>query len=254
MGRILGKDAGRVKRGTRARVVGAFWTEMVISEKMGRRLRGWGKGLVLSGLAGLVFFLWCRSEVIGAGEGRIMEAVVDVPECEVALVLGCSRLLSGKWENRYFNYRIDAVAELFEAGKVKHILVSGDNSRTDYDEPSDMKLALIERGIPEDRIHCDYAGFRTLDSVVRAKEVFQQDRFVIVSQEFHVQRALYLAREKGIEAYGYVARDVKGERAQKTKWREELARVKAVLDVKFLGTDPKFLGEPVLIGAREGEG
>jgi SanA protein len=221
---------------------------MLISERAWKRLRTLTKGFALLGLAGLVFVLWCRTSVIGAGEGRIMENAAEVPKCEVALVLGCSRLLSGKWENRYFNYRIDAVTELYEAGRVEHILVSGDNSRTEYDEPSDMKAALMERGIPEDRIHCDYAGFRTLDSVVRAKEVFKQDRIVIVSQEFHVQRALYLAQQKGIEAYGYPARDVEGEGGRKTKLREELARVKAVLDVKFLGTDPKFLGEPVLIG------
>ena len=127
------------------------------------------------------------------------------------------------------------------------ILVSGDNSRRDYDEPTDMKEALVEAGLPEDRIHCDYAGFRTLDSVVRAKDVFLLDRFVVVSQEFHVERALYIAKELGIEAYGYPARDVGGKAGMKTKAREDLARVKAVLDMKLLNTQPKFRGEPVPI-------
>ena len=218
---------------------------MVIVRVLKRLLGLWKLG-VAAVVVGLGLFWYCRSSVIGAGEGRIMENVEDVPECEVALVLGCARYL-GKWENRYFTYRIAAVKELWDAGKIRHILVSGDNSRVGYDEPSDMKDALVELGVPAERIHCDYAGLRTLDSVVRAREVFQVERFVVVSQEFHVQRALYLARELEIEAYGYVAQDVDGERAKRTKYREELARVKAVLDVKILGTRPKFLGDPVPI-------
>lgn len=214
-------------------------------------MRRWAKRLLvasgLAGVLGVVFVVWARHSVTSAGEGRIFHAVEEVPECEVALVLGCAREIGG-WPNRYFTYRMEAVRELYEAGKVREILVSGDNSRVGYDEPSDMKAALVEAGIPEERIHCDYAGFRTLDSVVRAREVFQVERMVVVSQEFHVQRALYLAREKGIEAHGFPALDVEGEAGRKTQLREELARVKAVLDVKVLGTEPKFLGEPVPVG------
>jgi SanA protein len=173
----------------------------------------------------------------------------EVPECEVALVLGCARVLGDGRGNLYFKHRIAAVVELWKHGRVQHVLVSGDNSRKDYDEPNDMKDALVEAGLPADRIHCDYAGFRTLASVVRARDVFQLERFVVVSQQFHVERALYIARELGIEAYGYPARDVGGKAGAKTKAREELARVKAVLDMKVLNTQPKFRGDPVPIVA-----
>lgn len=188
-----------------------------------------------------------RAAVEGSAEGLLFEDAADLPACEVALVLGCARELPDGRGNLYFKYRIAAVRELWESGNIKHVLVSGDNSRKDYDEPTDMKKALVEVGIPSERIHCDYAGFRTLDSVVRAKKVFQLDRFVVVSQEFHVKRALYIAKEHGIEAYGFPAKDVGGPASMRTRTREELARVKAVLDMKVFKKEPRFLGEPVPI-------
>jgi SanA protein len=202
---------------------------------------------LLVALSPLVAIWIGRSVIAGSADGRVFMDVADVPECEVALVLGCARLLPNGRRNLYFKHRMAAVVKLWESGRVKHILVSGDNSRKDYDEPTDMKEALIEAGLPEDRIHCDYAGFRTLDSVVRAKDVFLLDRFVVVSQEFHVERALYIAKELGIEAFGFPARDVGGKAGMRTKTREDLARVKAVLDMKVLNTQPKFRGEPVPI-------
>ncbi len=174
-----------------------------------------------------------------------------MPQCEVALVLGCARVLPNGSKNRFFKSRIEAVKVLWEAGRINQVLVSGDNSRTEYDEPTDMKKALVEAGLPEGRIHCDYAGFRTLDSVVRAHDVFLLERFVIVSQEFHVERALYLAQELGIEAFGFPAGDIAGRAGARTKAREELARVKAVLDMKLLNTQPKFRGDPVPIVEEE---
>ncbi|QNR23626.1 SanA/YdcF family protein [Croceimicrobium hydrocarbonivorans] len=170
----------------------------------------------------------------------------DVPEKKVALVLGTSEFLKNGSTNLYFKFRVEAVARLWKAGKIKYVLVSGDNSKKDYDEPSAMKEALIERGVPANRIVLDYAGFRTLDSVVRAKEVFGQDDILIVSQQFHVERALILADFKGIEAYGYNAVDVEVYSGFKTKVREYFARIKLWLDL-VVGVDPKFLGEPVSI-------
>lgn len=216
----------------------------------------WWKVLVLLAVIGLVLplasILISRAAIAGSAEGRVFDTAADLPDCEVALVLGCARVLPDGRRNLYFKHRIAAVVDLWESGRVQHVLVSGDNSRKDYDEPTDMKEALVEAGLPAERIHCDYAGFRTLDSVVRARDVFQLDRFVVVSQPFHVERALYIARELGIEAYGYTARDVGGRAGMKTRAREDLARVKAVLDVKVLDTQPKFRGEPVPILAAEG--
>lgn len=209
--------------------------------------------LFLGGLLALVGAVrFSRAAVAKSSEGRVFSTVADLPASEVALVLGCAREFQGR-ENLYFKYRIAAVKELWDAGRVEHILVSGDNSRKDYDEPSDMKEALMAEGIPAERIHCDYAGFRTLDSVIRAHEVFLLERFVVVSQRFHVERALYLAHELGIEAYGFPAKDVGGKGGRRTKAREELARVKAVLDMKVFKTKPKFLGEPVPILSSAGD-
>ncbi|WP_421753039.1 SanA/YdcF family protein [Croceimicrobium sp.] len=170
----------------------------------------------------------------------------EVPSKKVALVLGTSEFLKNGSTNLYFKFRVEAIARLWKAGKIKYVLVSGDNSRKDYDEPSAMKEALVEKGVPASRIILDYAGFRTLDSVVRAKEVFGQDDILIVSQQFHVERALILADFKGIEAYGYNAVDVEVYSGFRTKVREYFARIKMWLDL-LIGVDPKFLGDPISI-------
>ncbi|MCY3002817.1 MAG: YdcF family protein, partial [Planctomycetota bacterium] len=140
---------------------------------------------------------------------------------------------------------MDAASELFHSGKVERLIVSGDNHTVEYDEPTAMKAALVERGVPEERIHCDYAGFRTLDSVVRAELVFGQRSFVIVSQRFHAERAVFLARSRGLEAWGFCAVAVGGGAGLRMRARETVARTAAVLDAHVLGTQPKFLGEAV---------
>jgi len=190
--------------------------------------------------------------VRSAASGRIYRSAQDVPARRVGLVLGCSRTLPDGRYNLFFAYRIDAAVELYEAGKVEYLLVSGDNHVKGYNEPAQMKEALTERGVPEDAIQCDYAGFSTLDSVVRARDVFGQESLTIVSQEFHARRAVFVAQTKYIDAVGYCARDVTGAAGLKTHLREHLARVKAVLDVYVLKTAPRFLGEPIEIGESKG--
>ena len=165
---------------------------------------------------------------------------------KVGLVLGTTKILSNRRLNLYFKYRINAAVELYEAGKIDFILVSGDNGSKDYDEPTDFKNALIEKGIPENKIFLDYAGFRTLDSVVRAKEIFGQKSVTIISQEFHNKRAIYLAETNGLKAIGFNAEDVFGKRGAKVQMREYLARTKVFVDM-LLGVEPMFLGEKVEI-------
>ena len=193
------------------------------------------------------FVFGCKWWVAKRSQGRCFADVNAVPEAPVALVLGTSPYVAGGWSNYFFKYRMDAAAALFKAGKVKALIVSGDNGTRGYDEPTEMKLALIKLGVPAEKIVCDYAGFRTLDSVVRAKAVFGQQRVVIISQRFHNARAIYLAQAFGIDAYGLDAKDVPVALSVKTYLREKLACVKAVLDVNVLGTQPKFLGEKVSI-------
>lgn len=169
-----------------------------------------------------------------------------IPGRSVALVPGTARYTIGGRNNAYFTYRIDAVVRLFEAGKIRYILVSGDNATVYYDEPSEMRRALIERGVPAAIIYSDYAGFRTLDSVVRARAVFGQQRLIIVSQKFQNERAIFLARARDIDLIGFNAADVDGW-GLRTQLREYLARGRALFDV-LAGTQPKFLGDPVRIG------
>lgn len=209
-----------------------------------KRLLAWG---ILAIFLGLGLTILAHKWVQQSAAGLVFEEVDAVPSNDVALLLGTNRLINGQYLNPYFQARIEAVVQLYEAQKIKHILISGDHSRQTYNEPQDMKEALRDRGIPARAITLDYAGFRTLDSVVRAKEVFQQSHFTLVSQEFHNERALFIAKHKGLQAVGYNAKLPATHRYSKVKWREYLARTKAILDVFVLGKQPKFLGAPIAI-------
>ncbi len=171
----------------------------------------------------------------------------ELAASKVAVVLGTSKWHEKGKINLYFKYRIDAAVRLFKTGKVEYILVSGDNGTKYYNEPKDFQQELIRRGIPADRIILDYAGFRTLDSMIRANKVFGLNDFIVVSQRFHNERAVFIARKSGLNAYGYNARKVVGPRSFKTRQREKLARLKLYLDIYILDTQPKFLGDPVRI-------
>jgi len=181
-----------------------------------------------------------------AARGRVFADAAEIPRRETGLVLGCSATLSDGRANLFFKNRVAAAATLYHAGKVGALIVSGDNHKKTYDEATDMKNALVAAGVPAEKIYCDYAGFRTLDSVVRAKHVFGQDSITVVSQRFHNQRAIYIARGRGIDAIGFDAPEVVFRHSFKTKCREQLARVKTVLDM-LIGKRPKFLGEPIEI-------
>uniref|UniRef100_UPI00404A0F73 SanA/YdcF family protein n=1 Tax=Gelidibacter sp. TaxID=2018083 RepID=UPI00404A0F73 len=178
---------------------------------------------------------------------KTFDSIDEIPKNKVGLILGAGKFTANGNINLYYKYRVEAAVALYNSGKVEYILISGDNSRTDYDEPTDFKNDLIAKGIPAEKIYLDYAGFRTLDSVVRAKEIFGQHTFTIISQKFHNQRAIYLAKSYGIDAIGYNAKDVMGAYGLKTQIREYLARAKASLDV-FFNVEPKFLGEKITIG------
>jgi len=178
---------------------------------------------------------------------KVYNSTKDIPANKVGLLLGTIKTLSNGNVNLYYKYRINAALELYRAGKIRYVLVSGDNSRAEYDESTTMKNDLVAGGIPESKIFLDYAGFRTLDSVVRSKEVFGQESITCISQQFHNERAIFIAKNKGINAIGYNAKDVSYRYDKKTKFREKLARIKMVLDL-IVGKQPKFLGEKVLIG------
>ena len=206
-------------------------------------------------LACLVLLLALIASLLAYSEWIVSDArhytydqVEQVPYNRVAVVLGTSKYLSGGGPNHYFKYRIKAAAELYNEAKVDFIIVSGDNATVQYNEPRQMRRALIKAGIPASAIYMDVAGFRTLDSVVRAKEVFGQDRFTVVSQGFHNERAIFIARHFGIDAVGFNAEDPSAYQGIRTRVREVFARLMGLLDLYVLDKGPKFLGEPVPIG------
>lgn len=177
--------------------------------------------------------------------GRVFVNVQDVPPNEVALVLGTARQLKGGYENPFFAGRIAAAAELYRAGKVHHLLLSGDNGSVSNDEPADMRRALEEQGVPASATTLDDAGFRTLDSFARARKVFGLNRLTIVTDDFHASRSLLLARHFGIDAQVFCSKPVPVKWSMKTRLREIGARSKALLDLYVLHTPPHFLGEPI---------
>ncbi len=178
---------------------------------------------------------------------QIFSSLDALPENHVGLLLGTNKYLDNGYLNRYYKYRIDAAAKLYKSGKVKYIIVSGDNSRKKYNEPAQMRDDLIKKGVSRIHIFLDYAGFRTLDSVVRSKEIFSQSSITIISQPFHNKRALFIARNKGIEAVAFNARSVSRRYGWKVHVRELLARVKLLIDLYIINKQPKFLGEKVEI-------
>lgn len=170
-----------------------------------------------------------------------------IPACKSAIVLGTAKFLSNGSVNLYYQYRIDATLELFRAGKIKYVIISGDHGSTDYNEPQTFKEDLVKGGIPDSLIYLDYAGFRTFDSIIRGKEIFEQDTFIVVSQKFHNERAIYIGAENKLTVYGYNAKDVSKAYGLRTNAREKLARVKTMLDLHLLNTKPRYLGEKIVL-------
>lgn len=199
----------------------------------------WLAGLAALALVGVA---WPNLAAWHAARGRLYGDASQVPGGRVGVVFGCDDRIQG-WENLYFRYRIDAAAELWRAGKLSCVIVSGDNEHIEYNEPERMRRALVAAGVPAHKIACDYAGFRTLDTVVRAKKVFGAERVVFITQRFQNERAIYLARANGLDAVGFNARDVTVQGGGlRTKLREVGARVKMWLDVNILHTTPRHLG------------
>jgi SanA protein len=198
---------------------------------------------------GLLWIAAASLLVIGAARGRTYSDPAAIPARRVGLVLGCSRFLGGGYRNSFFDNRIQAAAQLVRAGKVRYLVVSGDNHVRGYDEPKDMKDSLVQAGVPAENIFCDYAGLRTLDSIVRVREIFGQSAVTIISQEFHNQRAIFIAEHRGIDAIGFNAPEVDAYDSFRTKCRELVARANMLLDLFVFRRGPKYLGEKVIIPA-----
>jgi vancomycin permeability regulator SanA len=207
--------------------------------------RRWLRRAVLAGSIAVVLGLltiaggeiWVRT----AAHGHVYSEAT-VPDAPVALVLGAEVYADGS-PSPFLAARLDIAKRLLDAHKVKAILLSGDNRQWKYDEPADMEVYLIARGVPASQIVLDYAGFDTYDSCARAHRIFGVDRAIVVTQSFHIDRAVALCRALGVDATGIGDSTVK---IYTGPWRRDVIRerganVKAVLDV-VSHRDPVFLG------------
>ena len=200
-----------------------------------------GGVLALCALLSILALFAADRRVERCAAGRVYSDVETIPVREYGLVPGTSRLVHGKYLNTYFYNRVHAATALYRAGKIRKIIVSGDNGRTDYNETGDMKRELIAEGVAPDDVLSDYAGFRTLDSVVRARNLFGASEITVISQRFHCERAIYLASGNGIDAIGFEANEVAPRSIRvKLAVREAFARVLAVIDAEILKTKPHF--------------
>lgn len=190
--------------------------------------------LLAAGAAALILVLlaWAAERRLDRlSAPYISDDPARLPDVEVALVLGAAPIGPEGGPNRYLVYRLDAAAALWRAGKVKRLIVSGDKRPPDYDEPAAMAAGLIERGVPAEAIVRDELGVRTLASVQRAETAFGQKRMIVVSQRFHLSRAIFLARERDIEAWGFEARDVARAYSILTELRRYPSALRAYVDV-----------------------
>ncbi len=200
--------------------------------------------LFLVALAGANWWLLTLTEPL------VHQQLETVPVMPVAIVFGTSRYLSGGGLNPYYRNRIDAAARLYRTGRVRHILLSGDNAHRSYNEPRRMYQDLVRAGVPASALTLDFAGFSTLDTLMRAQAVFGLDRAILVTQGWHLPRALYIARVIGLEAEGYAAAST-GDwpSGLKLRGREALARLATLGDLYLWRREPRFLGRPEPIAA-----
>lgn len=194
----------------------------------------------------LAAFIWIVSIRIGGYAAYDFENIEELPECDAVLVLGAKANSDGT-PSLALKDRLDYALELYEKGKVKKILASGDHGTKEYDEVNAMLNYLLDKGVPREDIFLDHAGFDTYDSIYRARDVFLVESVIISTQEFHMPRSLYIAINLGLESYGYSCDDKMIYNMFYLNARESLARVKAFLEVEVLHAKPKYLGEAIPI-------
>jgi len=217
-----------------------------IFEHMKKAKRFLKFSLLVGGFLLLLSIAW-NSYVSRSVKHLVYTDLSAVEDRHVGLLLGTSKYISTGNPNLYYKYRIETAAALYQSGMIDYVLVSGDNATVYYNEPAVMLKDLVDAGVPKECVVQDFAGFRTLDSVVRSQKVFGEEKVTIISQRFHVERAMFLARHYNIAAIGFCADDVDAFYGFKTMVREHFARVKLFIDLYILNTQPKFLGEPIEI-------
>lgn len=205
-----------------------------------RRLRYVGYAL----LALIVLLSICYAWINISVKRYLYDDIQHIPHRTVGLVLGTNKYLRSGVINEYYQTRIEAAVKLYQAGKVSYLIVSGDNRKNNYNEPKQMREDLMARGVPANRIQPDYAGLRTLDSVLRMEKIFGHKDYVLISQRFHNQRALFLAHAKGQHPIAFVADNPPTLNMTRVLVRESFARVKALLDL-VVNKQAKHYGTPI---------
>lgn len=185
--------------------------------------------------------------ILGAARGSVYNDISSVPTNDIGLVLGTGPFTGKGSTNLHFVVRVEAAAKLYKSGKVKHLLLSGDNHIRGYDEPTEMKNALLKLGVPQSVMTLDYAGLRTLDSMERARKIFGQTNLTLITEQFHSARSLFLARHFGIHAVVFCAEPLPAAWNYTVNLREAAARVLAVGDVYVWHRGARHLGEPIAI-------
>lgn len=194
--------------------------------------------VVILHLIGIATLLIVDSITSYAVRDKVYSEINDLPHRDYAVVLGTAKFYSKNVINEYYKYRLEAAKQLVKSEKVNKLLVSGDNKTPYYNEPKTMTNDLLKMGIPQLQIKQDYAGYTTFDSIIRATEVYKLPPFTIVSQKFHCERALFIAKFKNIDAICYAAKYPEG--AYQVRLREILART-AMLFNLLIGKMPETL-------------
>ena len=201
--------------------------------------------LILLGFLGLLLTTYLAYHINKETEAYIYDRVEELPSTYTALVLGASVRRNGELSTMLRD-RVESALLLYNKGKIKRFLVSGDNRTTNYNEPVAMKKYLLERGVPEEDIFMDFAGFDTYDSVYRASYIFEVDSAIVVSQRFHLPRAVYIARSMGLNFYGYNGDRREYELESRNRFREVAANVKAWIEL-LIDKEPHFKGDKIPI-------
>ncbi len=203
------------------------------------------RALLVGVAAAILAVILANRWVINSSDAYIYDTWSLLPETDVGIVLGTSAFTRGGKSNAHFAGRLHAAVELYQIGKIKKIIVSGANPDSTYNEPRKMWQELTRQGVPSADITMDFAGFRTLDSIVRAQQVFGLQRAIIITQRYHAYRAVFIGKKLGMDVVAYAAPGEEPGFDLRLTVREWLARLRVVLDIFLLQTQPKFLGEPV---------
>lgn len=212
----------------------------------------WFKVVILPLLLLGAFVLFCNLWVVLSTKSRVFDSSGQIQSNTIGLVLGTSKKVAPNQPNLHFENRLAAAAELYREGKVRHLLVSGDKDSRYYNEPRDMTAKLVSLEVPKEAITPDNSGYRTLDSIVRAKKIYGLDKVTIISDGFHVNRALFVAQKEGLDAVAFASQPVSLKDSLQARLREYLARVLVVLDLYLFDTQPNEMGEPVSIAVSSG--